>query len=348
MEQMGKFGSTDSFLSPIPSVILGRKGAYRGVHFSKQPFFVIDTAFYAKPKTEEIDMLYLYNYLLTQDINAMDSGSAIPSTDKYEIYDLDIRLPSLPKQRAIAGVLSSLDEKINLLHRQNKTLEGMAAALWRKMFVEEADVKWKISKLEEIISIKHGFAFSGSYIVSEETENILVTPGNFKIGGGFKTDKFKYYSGADVPNEFILSENDLIITMTDLSKEGDTLGYPAFVPDIAGKKFLHNQRIGKVEFNPSPCAQNLKYYLYFTFMTEDYRAYILGTASGTSILHTSPTRICDYEIQIPDNVAFRKFGGFAKPIFQRIKAGQNQIQKLSSLRDALLLKLISGEVTVKT
>ena len=147
----GKIGNTDSFLSAIPSIIMGRKGAYRGVHFSKLPFYVIDTAFYVKPKTENVDLLYLYNFLLTLDINAKDSGSAIPSTDRYEIYDIDIMLPSHTAQRAIAGVLSSLDDKIDLLHRQNKTLEGMAEALWRKMFVENADPNWKKGKLGDYV-----------------------------------------------------------------------------------------------------------------------------------------------------------------------------------------------------
>ena len=83
----GQIGTSD--LPPLcnyPSFILGRKGAYRGVHYSAVPFSVIDTAFYAKNlHSELLDIKWAYYKFLTYDINSMDSGSAIPSTDRYEI-----------------------------------------------------------------------------------------------------------------------------------------------------------------------------------------------------------------------------------------------------------------------
>lgn len=68
--------------------------------------------------------------------------------------------------------------------------------------------------------IKHGFAFAGEFFKTEPLGDVLLTPGNFAIGGGFKNDKFKYYLG-DVPDEYVLEEDDLIVTMTDLSKGGN-------------------------------------------------------------------------------------------------------------------------------
>src|SRR5256885_110504 len=74
---------------------------------------------------------------------------------------------------------------------------------------------------------------------------------NFATGGGFKADKFKYYEGP-IPDEYVLSEGDLLITMTDLSKSGDTLGYGALLPAPPdGHRFLHNQRLGKVMIHDS-------------------------------------------------------------------------------------------------
>src|SRR5574338_202947 len=106
--------------------IIGRKGAYREVHLAKKPFFVIDTAFYTKNKHKELDTLYLYYWFINIDINEMNSGSAIPSTSRDEVYDLEILLPKESEQKSIASILSSLDDKIDLLHRQNATLEAMA------------------------------------------------------------------------------------------------------------------------------------------------------------------------------------------------------------------------------
>lgn len=156
--------------------------------------------------------------------------------------------------------------------------------------------EWKETILGDLIDVKHGFAFPGEYIKDLPCENILLTPGNFAIGGGFKGDKFKYYYGA-VPEEFTLKEGDLLITMTDLSKQSDTLGYPAFVPCQDNKKFLHNQRLGKVILQDG-AEIDIKY-LYYLLCCQDYRHEILASATGTSIKHTSPDRIKRFQFNKP-------------------------------------------------
>ena len=95
-----------------PSFILGRKGAYRGVHYSNIPFSVIDTAFYAESLTDKLDLKWAYYKFLTYDINGMDSGSAIPSTDRYQIYAIEVELPPLNIQRKIVKILDCIDRKI--------------------------------------------------------------------------------------------------------------------------------------------------------------------------------------------------------------------------------------------
>ena len=121
----GPIGWHDEALCEHEGVIVGRKGAYRGIHYSPAPFFAIDTAFYLKPKVE-MDVRWAYYTLLTQDINGMDSGSAIPSTSREEFYGLPVSVPPLPEQRAIAHTLGTLDDKIELNRRMNETLEAMA------------------------------------------------------------------------------------------------------------------------------------------------------------------------------------------------------------------------------
>jgi len=155
--------------------------------------------------------------------------------------------------------------------------------------------KWETIKLGDILKIKHGFAFKGEFFSDLPTNNILVTPGNFNIGGGFKDSKFKYYSG-EFPEEYILAANNVIVTMTDLSKAGDTLGYSAKVPAMAGKNLLHNQRIGLLQFNNDQVSQD---FIYWLLRTKKYQSFILGSATGSTVKHTSPSRISEFEFELP-------------------------------------------------
>ena len=153
---------------------------------------------------------------------------------------------------------------------------------------------WVRKSLGELIDIKHGFAFKGEFFHKGMSDNVLLTPGNFAVGGGFKAEKFKFYNG-HVPGEFVLSQGDLIITMTDLSKNADTLGYPAIVPlSNEGYRFLHNQRLGKVIVKNRE-AVNCRY-LYYLMCTQGYRHEILASATGTTVRHTAPDRINGFNL----------------------------------------------------
>ena len=155
---------------------------------------------------------------------------------------------------------------------------------------------WTDALLSEVIDVRHGFAFPGAHIQSEPVGDILVTPGNFAIGGGFKADKLKYFDG-EVPDEYVLEDGDLIVTMTDLSKQSDSLGYPAFVPRLSGRRFLHNQRIGKVEIRRNAALD--RGFLFYLLRTPEYRHEVLASATGTAIKHTSPGRILAYKARLP-------------------------------------------------
>ena len=146
----------------------------------------------------------------------------------------------------------------------------------------------------DVAEIKHGWAFPGSGITEYPSENVLVTPGSFKIGGGFKKDNKKFFNGY-YPDEYLLTPDDLIVTMTDLSKATDTLGYSALVPND-GKKYLHNQRIGLVQIKSKTIDKN---YLYWLLRTYHYQRFIAGAASGTTVKHTSPTQIKSYSFYCP-------------------------------------------------
>jgi type I restriction enzyme S subunit len=155
---------------------------------------------------------------------------------------------------------------------------------------------WSRQRLGNLIDIKHGFAFKGEYFSETPTLFQLTTPGNFAIGGGFQVGKGKFYSGP-IPDDFILKSGDLLVTMTDLSKAADSLGYSAVVPEIEGTTWLHNQRVGLISIKTgAPVSFGFLHYL---MRSSDYRHWVVSTATGSTVKHTSPSRICEYEFLLP-------------------------------------------------
>ena len=131
-----------SLLRPVAGVILGRKGAYRGVQYSPDPFFVIDTAYYVVAK-RELDMRWLYYAIKYHKLGEIDDGSPIPSTTRAAVYVQELEVPPADEQRAIADILGTLDDKIELNRRMNETLEAMARALFKSWFVDFDPVRAK-------------------------------------------------------------------------------------------------------------------------------------------------------------------------------------------------------------
>ncbi|MBX5808170.1 restriction endonuclease subunit S [Pseudomonas aeruginosa] len=154
---------------------------------------------------------------------------------------------------------------------------------------------WRAVSLGELFRVKHGFAFKSEYFTDEPQDTVLVTPGNFAIGGGFQDGKRKYYNG-QLPEDYVLKPGQVVVTMTDLSKESDTLGYAASIPNDS-TIWLHNQRVGLLEFKTEiPTSPRFIEYL---LRTHEYRSWIVGSATGTTVKHTAPGRIESFATRIP-------------------------------------------------
>ncbi|NER80967.1 MAG: restriction endonuclease subunit S [Leptolyngbya sp. SIO1D8] len=331
------------------------------------------------------DPTFVYYYVSSKasqsKIKRDSEFTGVPKTNTKYLREFPIYLPPLSQQKQIAQTLDNLDLKIENLRKQNETLEKIAQTLFKHWFVDfefpfdfaqgkpfdfaqgkpntdgrpykssggemvpseigEIPAGWRVGKLENFCDIKHGYAFKGEFITTEKTEQILLTPGNFRIGSGFNSSKYKYYVDDDYDKDYVLDSGDLIITMTDLSKEGDTLGYPAFVPRKVGSIFLHNQRLGKVVNN-----QIDLFFLFFSLCRREYRSHILGSASGSTVRHTSPSRILDYQFVVPDEKLLGQFASVTGSLINKTFANHEQIETLIKTRDALLPKLMSGKLRV--
>jgi type I restriction enzyme, S subunit len=193
--------------------------------------------------------------------------------------------------------------------------------------------EWKTDSLERLIDVKHGYAFGGEHIHDAPSGDVLLTPGNFAVGGGFKDDKFKYYDGS-VPAEFVLREGDLIVTMTDLSKQSDTLGYPAFVPSRTdGRRYLHNQRLGKISVKDWR-ELDIRF-LRYLLCSDSYRNEVLAGATGTTVKHTSPERIRRFTFSRPPLTEQRAIAHILGTLDDKIDLNRQMSATLEAMARAL-------------
>jgi type I restriction enzyme S subunit len=157
----GILGFSDKSNYENETIIIGRVGAYCGsVFYQDKPIWISDNALSAKPKNN-YSAKFLYYYLKNLQLNNFAEGSSHPLVTQTLLNSIEVSLTDdVIEQTAIAEVLSSLDDKIDLLHRQNKTLEQLAETLFRQWFVEEAEEGWEEVSLSEFIKVKHGYAIS--------------------------------------------------------------------------------------------------------------------------------------------------------------------------------------------
>lgn len=153
---------------------------------------------------------------------------------------------------------------------------------------------WPVDDLRGKIHIKHGFPFKGEFFSDQKSEYIVLTPGNFYEEGGFKRQpgKEKFYTG-EIPEEYLHQKGDLIVAMTE--QAAGLLGSCARVPESG--LYLHNQRLGLITTDPQVLHKD---YVYYLFRTRAVREQIRLTSSGSKVKHTSPERIYNVRVPIPD------------------------------------------------
>jgi len=315
-------------------VIIGRKGAYRGVHYSKKPFYVIDTAFYLKPKTD-IDLRWAYYQLLTLDINSMDSGSAIPSTSRPDFYALPVLLPSLPEQRAIAGILGALDDKVELNRRMNRTLESMARAVFRQWFVESDDVgDWEEKPLYEYAEYINGAAYRDFDFSSDNSGLPIIKIAEIKNG---ITNQTKY-TNKQMDEKYRILDGDILFAW---SGSPDT-SIDTFIW-VNGEGWL-NQHIFKV-IPPDPSKKWFTYLILKHF--KEIFIEIARDKQTTGLGHVTVKDLNRLMFAYPPDKVVARFSEIVDPIMERLFANEKESRTLASLRDSLLPKLMRGEVRVK-
>lgn len=332
----GVTGFHDKALVKGPGIIIGRKGTVGQVVFSKTDFWPIDTTYYVKIKGDD-DLLFWYYFLSTFGLNQMNSHSAVPGLNRDNVYEIDVLLPSLPEQRAIAKILSDLDDKIELNHQMNKTLEVMGQALFKRWFVEE-DRNSTIGRLSDILEvIESGIRPKGGIdpILREGIPSIGAE--NIDGIGFYDYSKTKFITPEfyNVMNRGFIKDYDVLVY-----KDGAYIGRKSmFGKGFPFEKCCVNEHVFILRAN----SRANQFFLYFLLNQEELKQ--LNTNSAQPGLNQESMR--SLRIIIPDKIKIDYFGDVVKPLIDRIFFNCNQARILSEIRDSFLPKLMSGRIRVR-
>jgi type I restriction enzyme S subunit len=292
-----------------------------------------------KPK-EGNDKDFLFYFFANQEFIDLSysgsSGTRMPRADWKFVSEQKWEFPPLPEQKAIAEVLSSLDDKIDLLHRQNKTLEQMAETLFRQWFVEEAGEDWEEKPLSDCVDVAIGRTpprKQKQWFSRSDRDIKWVSIKDMGDSGIFIFDTSEYLTAEAVDNFNIpvIPKNTVVLSFKM------TLGRVG----ITSEEMLSNEAIAHFKFNNGTPFN--KEYLFLFLKTYPYQ--ILGSTSSI-VTSINSRMIKELIIPIPDKQALLLFDEQVKDIFLKIKKNQKQIRTLESLRDTLLPKLMSGEIRV--
>ena len=270
--------------------------------------------------------------------NNIDSNSAQENISSQSIGRFPILLPPLPEQKAIAEVLSSLDDKIELLHRQNKTLEEMAMTLFRQWFIEPTKdglpEGWEEKNLKDICVIKNGYAFKSSTYTNFGIKIIRTL--NF-LNHWIDLNDLVYVSEetASRYENFYLKRKDFLLVMVGASIGNFAIVTKEILPA------LQNQNMWCFRANKGISQHYLNYLLQHMIKET------LQGSSGSAREFFQKSIFYEFKIKLPPPHLLSKFEEIVEPCFSKIELNRYQIQTLEKLRDTLLPKLMNGEVRVK-
>ncbi len=317
-----------------PGVVTGRYGTIGEVFYTEGDYWPLNTTLYVQdfkgnhPK-------YIYYLLKGFDFGKYSDKSAVPGVNRNDLHTESVIIPDIPEQKAIAEVLSSLDDKIDLLHRQNKTLESLGQTLFRQWFIEETDDSWDEINLSDIAD-----HFKDSVNPSKEPAKIF---NHYSLPAFDEGMEPKPEIGASIlSNKYKVLENTILISK--LNPRTPRV-WPIF---------------GTVNEDSSICStefqvvkpKNLAHYGFIYYFLKSYQVTheLSGASGGTSGSHqrVNPDDIFNLGLLLPTDNKIIDFNKVCSEHLSKIRINKSQIGRLSALRDLLLPKLMSGDVIVQS
>lgn len=295
-----------------------------------------------------VDRLYLYYYLSSTigqiEIQKGIVGAVQAKLPIKNIENIEISLPPLAEQKRIADILSAIDDKIELNRRINANLEQQAQALYKSWFVDNKKDDWKEVPLSEVADFVGGYSYKGNELV-ESSMTAMATIKNFERKGGFKVDGFKDIVASNkLKAEHHANIFDILVAHTDLTQNADVIGnaemlltfdkYSDIIFSMDLVKVLPKQTFP------------YKYLLAALLKNPHFKKHCMGYVNGTTVLHMSKKALPEYIVNLPSIEEIQSMDNAFKAYYLKMAEILQENNSLSTLRDTLLPKLMSGEITV--
>lgn len=311
-----------------PGITIGRSGNIGTPHFYETDYWAHNTVLFAKELKGEPK--FVFYFLRNLDLSQFNAGSAVPTLNRNHIHEIEIQVPDFPEQKAIAEVLSSLDDKIDLLHRQNKTLESLAQTIFRQWFIEEAEEKLAngtTCKLGELVdTISDTFKFTHEPVVFLNTSDIY--------GGAVLTHELSNPSILPGQAKKRIKKGDILYSEIRPANKRY-----AFI-DFDSENYVVSTKLMVLRAKPNVSPAILYFYLTHPD-TMDWLQMIAESRSGTFPQITFD-QVQEMEINFPDEKRLDEITSWAESAMGKISQNREQIATLTKLRDDLLPKLMSG------
>lgn len=281
---------------------------------------------------------YLYYWLnspiLASFVYGQRDGSVAERLNLPTIRRIPVLLPTLKEQESIAHVLGALDDKIELNRRMSQTLEEMARTVFKSWFVHfetprhvltEALDTWKISSIYEIATVRYGAPFSSALFNEEGSGHPLIRIRDLL------TQAPTIYTTEQPPGGKLVSSGDILVGMDGEFRARVWLGSPAWL----------NQRV--CMFEPKPGISRM----FLLLSIEGPLAFFEGSKTGTTVIHLGKADIDTFRMLVPGSKIMQAFADLTDPMLSAMVSNEHESRMLVALRDALLPKLLSGEIRIK-
>ena len=293
-----------------------------------------------KQKSDSNFLYYLFKSPLGKGaVSTIVHQVAAAGIKGSDLQELEFQFPKLEEQQAIASVLSSLDDKIDLLHRQNTTLERMAETLFRQWFVEEAQEDWEELRLDNIASVVSGYNHKQDEL--SETGDYLLSMGSAIKKYGFSIDASRHIKTGSISEKYLCYANDIFLTTRDVTQNAELLGSPGIIPPCIKQKVVLGSNLYKLQVKNKKLPISI---IYFLLRSEFYREYVKEVASGTSILMLKKSDLDSFSFKLPPISTLVRLDELLSNILSKLNSNFEQEITIKKLRDNLLPKLMSGEI----